>query len=674
MECKFEDLDNVYPQNSLNEDNKLPLLHKFGPIITEPLYNKLKISFPITDEFSKKYISDFIFNVINNKDSNVIMFNLCIKTYIYRSSSIFRLIEFIYGVILQAIHSIKENIIQINIDNSTFNINTFINIRNHYYNKLNIINRHLSILNKHIVIKGHRILNIIRDYAFYKGFLNEKYNYKGSECYMFAILIDSIRENNKEDILNVFKVINTYNGFSYSVKERRSELFNPELDNQGQDNIISDNTLIMFVKTIDDNIKKSYSNDITKNEKKQLIDIIIDDIYMCKKIGNTDVFLMLYHEYLQKRLIGRYSNPDVESKLLEILYINNNKSNIMMEYCINDIKGSEFINREFKNIVLAFDSGKYSQQLQNIYNRDITTFNILRKNVWTLFNERERIYEPDLIKMHLDIFKKFYTSYFNERFNKYSDRSIEYNYDMSTVDMELSINDAKYNLHMNLLQASILGHINDNKCLSALELAETMNIQLKDINTEINSLLYSKIITRDSKYRNDDIEIVFFINPKFSAEHTDINLIEIMKTIKDYQDNKSNNDDDIYLNTQIKVMITDIISNDDNKSVNHNILYDTLVLDMNEHNDMKIKHMIMNEIIYENIILQMICSNIITKNNDNYIMSNCDSDLDLDSYSYDDIDTSIECTPIFNSNNSIDISIQNDDIEFSDITESDDEP
>jgi len=663
MEHKFEE----------NEDIELPFLHKFGPVVTEPYYNKIRLSFPITN--TKKYIRDFIFNVINNKDSNIIMFNLCIKKYIQSSGHIFYIIQFIYDVFLQAIQTIREHTIQRDIDNNTFNINKFINIRNHYYRKINIINKHLSILNKYIVIKGRRILNIIRDYAFYEGFLNKKYNYKGSECYMFAILIDSIRENSKEDIINVFKIINTYNGFSYSAKEHRSELFNPELDNQGQDNIISDNTLIMFVETIDDNIKKSFNNDITKNEKKQLIDIIIDDTYMCKKIGNTDIFLMLYHEYLQKRLIGRYSNPDVESKLLELLYINNNITNIMMEYCINDIKGSEFINREFKNIVLAFDSGKYSQQLQNMYNRNITTFNILRKNVWTLFNDRERIYEPELIKMHLDIFNKFYTDYFNERFNKYSDRYIEYNYDMSTVDMELSINDAKYNLHMNLLQASILGHINDNKRLSALELAETMNIQLKDINTEINSLLYSKIITRDSKYRNDDIEIVFFINPKFSAEHTDINLIEIMKPIKDYQDNKSNNDDDIYLNTQIKVMITDIISNDDNKSVNHNILYDTLIQDKKEHNDMKIKNMTMNEIIYENIILQMICSNIITKNNDNYIMSNCDSDLDLDSDSYDDIDTSVECTPIFNSNNSIDISSQNNDnIEFSDITDSDDEP
>ena len=139
--------------------------------------------------------------------------------------------------------------------------------------------------------------------------------------------------------------------------------------------------------------------------------------------------------------------------------------------------------------------------------------------------------EPDLINMHLDIFQKYYKNYFLEHFDNHASRKIDYNYDLSTVDIEFNVNDTNYNLHMNLLQATILGHIFDNQCISALELGEKMNVQLKDINVEINSLIYSTIITRDSKYKNNDINIIFYVNPDFRSEQTDIDLLEIIATL-----------------------------------------------------------------------------------------------------------------------------------------------
>lgn len=464
-------------------------------------------------------------------------------------------------------------------------------------------------------------------------FLNDRYQYKNTEWYLFAILIDSIKQNNKYDFVNVYKIINTYNGFSYSLtdKKRRGVLFNPELDNQGQNNIISDNKLLVFVKNIDDNIKKSFSNNVSNQQKKELFNNVIDDMVICKKIANTDDFLRLYHKYLQKRLIENNPKLDIEAKLLELLYTKNNNTNIMMEYCINDIKSTIFLNNEFKNIDIVFDSNTYSQQLQQLYNRDISTFNILRHNTWTIDNNHARLCEPNLIKMHLDIFNKFYTSYFSN----YSDRKLLYNYDISTVDIELFINGRNYNLHMNLLHATILGHIYDNKQLSALKLAEIMNVQLKDINLEINSLIYSKIVTRDAKYESDDIEVIFFINPDFTSEYNIINIIDVMNSIISYNDIKSNTLDNI-IQSNIKNIITDIIIHNDDKSINHNILYNTLVQFMKEHKNTEIQNFIMSFDIFEQLLSQMISDGIISKKNDIYSIMGVNNvsacDLESDDY------------------------------------------
>tara|TARA_B110000908_G_C10082161_1_gene370075 strand:- start:166 stop:831 length:666 start_codon:yes stop_codon:yes gene_type:complete len=218
---------------------------------------------------------------------------------------------------------------------------------------------------------------------------------------------------------------------------------------------------------------------------------------------------------------------------------------------------------------------------------------------------------------------------------------------------------------MNLLQASILGHINDNTKLSALQLAECLNAQLKDINMEINSLIYSKIITRDSKYKSDDIEIIFFVNPDFKSENTDINLIDIIDTIAHNQ-KQVLTDDNIYLHSLIKVMITDIINDENNKMIERNSLYENLIKNMINHNNNKVKNTVITYSIYEQIILEMLCSNIIIKIDNNYSIGTCDSDFDLDSFDITDTKQDID----IRSN----IALHDDNIEFSDITDSDDEP
>ena len=94
---------------------------------------------------------------------------------------------------------------------------------------------------------------------------------------------------------------------------------------------------------------------------------------------------------------------------------------------------------------------------------------------------------------------------------------------------------------------------------------------------------------------------------------------------------------------------------------------------MKNHKDNKVRNTPMTKEIYEQFILQMICNNIIVKINDNYSIIESDSDFDLESDSFDDIDMKQQnISKVFNTN-STDIHIQNNP-DFSDITESDTEP
>lgn len=160
MEHKFE-LDDI-----------INVLSMFGDIHINPNVSNLEFTFSITPDYAIKYISDFILNIITSDlyDYNIILFDLCIKKFINTVENISIIVRCIYITLLKAIKLIKSNIIQKEIDDKTFNIDTFINIRTLYYNKTNLINKYMSFLTKHIIIKGNNMLKIVRDYAFYMGF------------------------------------------------------------------------------------------------------------------------------------------------------------------------------------------------------------------------------------------------------------------------------------------------------------------------------------------------------------------------------------------------------------------------------------------------------------------------------------------------------------------------
>lgn len=665
MEIKYEN-DSLDDIKKSPEQNISIFLRCFGEMKLYPNKDLSKFASFLSDNFVSEYIHKFIYNIMidNIEGLNIILFNTCIKKYMSSEKLIFYIIKYIFDIFVHINQNTKNNVIQKDLDDGTFTINSFMNVRSLYYTNSNTIKDYLNCINNYICFdEKNRLFQIIRDYAFFDVILNTTYTYNGNQSYMFSILIEYIDHNNREDILNVFKIVNIYKGFSYSVtiKEHRKTLFNSDiLDNQGLDSIIPDNVLIDYVKNIDSNIKSTVDTTLSKIKKDQVMSSIINDINMCKKIANKELFKTLYHIYLQKRLLS-YTIPNtiVESKLLDTLsepY--NNRINILMDFTINDCIGTTFINNEFKNIMLSFNKGVYSQEMQNAYDRNIATFYILRECAWTSIDNIGCINVPALINIHLDIFNKYYTTYFTKRFTRYSSRKINYNYNMSTVDIKLSINNTSYNLHMNLIQASILGHIYNNTELSDSELTSIMNIQLNEIILEIDTLIYSNIVIRKSTFTNGNIENIFCINLEFTSDKKDINLIEIIDILQNYHDNNDNNR---YTQTIIQLIITEIILNEENKIIHKDMLYEKLLSEIKNHNEPIFQNTVMTNYMFNDIIMRMICSNIIIDRNNVYSINNSDPDFDLHS---DDM---------LSAQLSIIDDITNTEEVFSDITDTDDD-
>ena len=304
-----------------------------------------------------------------------------------------------------------------------------------------------------------------------------------------------IKNNNNLDVTNVFKIVNTYNGFTYSImdKSMRCEIFNPLLDDEGQKNIIDEQKMTDFIKTIDYKIKKLNTN-IDNQQKEKLISEITDNIHMCQRIGEPEAFMLIYHYYLQKRLLDNKFNINVEKTLVKLLNPNSTFDvYVKIEYTINDMTAIDVINTEFRKVNIKFETDKYDKKFQEIFDRNKTEFTVLRQSAWNTLKQNQRINEPVIIKSYLDMFKDFHSKYFIARMNKYACREIEYNYEYSRISMDLEIGDKKFTLKMNLIQGCILSYIVEYGTLSATKLSEIMNMSLKDMNNCINSLLLSKI-------------------------------------------------------------------------------------------------------------------------------------------------------------------------------------
>jgi hypothetical protein len=601
------------------------ILANFGNVTIQTLNDNDKALFSgvnITKDIAKNIIENAVSDVMNEESSsiNMILIDNCIRQYIYSKEDIYCILDCIYNK-LASITMEYANELQKQMYKGKFTVDKFVSFRTKYFSndkttKLGTVFRLLSDLititnPSNFKNRNANVFKIVRDYAFYDKILNRKYDYKNEHLYLFKILMGLTESSNRTQISNVFKVINTYNGFSFSVvdKKKRNQIFNRELDGEGQKLTLNKNMTEEFVQHINASIIKLYST-LDESQRMNLVDEITNNIYMCQRICDPVIFSMFYHQYLQKRLLQTNYRTDIEGNLVQLLkYEKCPEQYIMIEFTINDMKAIDVINSEFRNVKIKFESNDYSKEFQDVFDRNKTEFVVLRKNIWTTIEDKviTRINEPTIIKNYLNIFKNFYDKYFLVRLNKYACRNIEYNYQNSFAELDLEIGDGKYCLRVSLIQACILMYIFERKTISANDLSETMNVKLKDMNNEINSLILANLVCTNLN-DNNVMNTIFLFNEEFKSA---TNYLDLASCIDEAE--KKMLEQKINL---LKSMIVDILK--ENYKITSDIIFDLMKKNIEQTNNNVIKNSIGDKTIFLNVLQQLLDSKSITSSkNDN---------------------------------------------------------
>ena len=525
----------------------MSILSHFGnPMIEkEPQTpSHIVINYGMTKQISMDQITMTIRSMMDGKYQhiNMMLIEICLKQFI--NDQVTDLLTHIYKILSEIT---QEQVIALEkqMEDKTFSLEEFLSFRTKYFISTAKLGTVFRSLIDTVKMKKNNVMKIIRDYVFYQCVLNHQYQINGQKKYLFSILIDMVEKNNVNSVKDLFKIVNTYNGFSHSIKfkKNRSQIFNPMIDSLGQNAILDDKLMIDYCVLINEEIVKlcrSTDND----EKKRLIDRIIECIYMTQRIGNPQLFMKQYHEHLQIRLLDQmderqlHHNVLIESTLIKLLKESNSPETYgLINFAINDILAVELINNEFRNLTVRFQSDEYEKDFQNIFDRKIVNALVLRQLSWDQVMKKRstmiRINEPQIIKNYLNIFEKFYSHFFTNRMSKYTCRDITYNYECSTVEMDLQIRDKTYHLKLNFIQACILNYIVDNENISAEDLSTKMNMRLAMMNLDINALLLSKIIKRDA-IQPDDISMRFIVNLDFhiSQDQYDVDVMSYVEDAK----------------------------------------------------------------------------------------------------------------------------------------------
>lgn len=566
--------------NNITSKKIIHIISNFGDIIIRPVVRDAFTGFYLNKLEADKILSDVINLILINQTDliNILLIDNAIRQFSCTYDDIFYVVEQLYQHISAYAKNISDTIQQ-DLKEKKFCIENFLQNRVDFIIRTSKLAHVLSSLWDVISLKGGNICKIIADYVFYEQILNRSYEFDTLKKYMFAILFETMDKTNHVHIINVFKIINTYNGFSYSLKDKnkRNDIFNIKLDEESKQIIINKKTTEEFVEQISNNILKLYTSEydnqmnieikdskedpVSHNEIRsqydKLINNITDSIHMCQRISDPIVFMMLYYQYLQKRLLSQSQNDTNLDTVTEIETIlakqlrSKDAPEIYMSIIltINDIRAIDLINTEFHNIPIRFESDKYSKEFQETYDRNKTEFIVLRKNVWNYLkdssknnsvNAIDRFNEPMMIKNYLDMFNDFYEKYFKMSINKnglngYDCRRLKYNYSNSVVELSLEFGDQLYKLKTTLVQACILTYIIDARSISVSDLSTKLNMKLQNMTNEINTLLISKLVLRNTTENAsiDDINIKLSINPAFKSEFKNIDLTSYLKQAED---------------------------------------------------------------------------------------------------------------------------------------------
>jgi hypothetical protein len=504
-------------------------IHINTKVITGFSLEKLQ-NFKLEDKFFEicnKFINDPTYK------ENKILLN---KLQIYIISKGY---EYTTTLLIKLFHNHYINLyneIQELINQDDFTVNKFNQMYTDLNNKLNKIKFLLSSIDysyKNELGKRteHSFINLIKNYVSYNVLINSKYDYNTEKVFLYELFIKEIEHQfDTETILDVFRIYDFYNKFSYAVKNKTNkdgiEYFNSELSKKI---LLSDDIANRFLTRIIEMINKKII-DLAKNENldtyeaekeikyiRRLIDISPD---LC----NKNLFMIMYKKALTERLLIGI-NPEIENEFLKSLNPQNDIDiYIKMKNQINDFKLNPQHNKYFVNLKVGGNSEKYKNIDITKYDRKKVTVNVCRSYDWDYENFSYTNYN---LPLELSIYTDIFGAYYKDRFNE---RQLGWDYDKCIGVIEFDT-DKHYNVKMNLLQMAVFYSLN-NSAKSPNEISIEMKINLADLTPILNSLLISKLVYRELNSEATNPDVKFYINDKFAFVDSNISVVSAYEKLK----------------------------------------------------------------------------------------------------------------------------------------------
>lgn len=499
-------------------------------------------------------VCDFVTLVLRDYDTadvNLHQLETCVMQQAKSADTVANLLMMVYNALYDQGTRIHETI-QATLSAGRFNIETFMEQRTDFYKRSSRVRYFLrSILNQITFgnntsfTKGDDLFNLFRDYAFYRGVVHTPYKYANSDdeqtLYVFSLLTQFVQRD--EHIQNIYRLINTYNGFSYSVldKKTRSSLFNPDVDADTKQVIITNEMMGRFITNIDTEIRSL--TDRPKRELTARVENIVNAISMCQKIGDKSAFMEKFYVSLQRRLTD-YSDIETDMIILDLLlasYSESPETYMNMRFCLADIEAQASVNDLYRSIDINNQTGKWDRVFDQ-FNRNRVTHQLLRRSAWPVLTESTELSEMNHagpIRMYSDIFNDFYHLVLQKQLDIFSRRKIQLSAEHSTVEMDLAIGDRTFVIRGNMVQMNILYNIYDNDSLSAAKLSQLMNVPLQNINAELNSLIISKLVIRDPVIKNNDTSMNFSLNDRFDPDYDNVDLLAYLTKVRNMLNKKN---------------------------------------------------------------------------------------------------------------------------------------
>lgn len=286
---------------------------------------------------------------------------------------------------------------------------------------------------------------------------------------------------------------------------------------------------------------------------------------LVKQFNNKDIFFVAYKRMMSERLLEDRTRLLLELELVEVFSTMFTGEFIHTIFTmLNDIKISDNITKEVKNVAFHISDEKHRDLFQNNVNFRIMTGSKWDNNISHHMKEFETNYNvPDYANMYLRAYSAFYKSKFNNR-------NLSWLHTASKMTVTI---DDKFDVIGYLPQIYMLLCFNEQECFSTNDICRKINIDRNKGKILLDSLESSSII--NSTHINSDISL-YYMNNEFKSDKI-VDLCQHLNNV--IKDNEKTIKEDKKKAVEVKVHAVDaqIVNIVKKNNVDSDQLYQTVV-------------------------------------------------------------------------------------------------